>query len=63
MIHFKESKSNVDAITLKSWESYLELIGSDSYRNWAFRGQIDSSWKLWSAITRDLQNRQVKPEY
>lgn len=50
-------------VTIDSWDSYLRLVDSDSYRNWAFRGQADASWQLWPTITRELQNRRVNPRY
>ncbi len=50
-------------VKIDSWEDYLRLVDSDSYRNWAFRGQADASWRLWPAVTRELQNRRVKPRY
>ncbi|MEO8592974.1 MAG: FRG domain-containing protein [Candidatus Solibacter sp.] len=41
---------------LKSWEAFLELIVSPPYSNWAFRGERDASWPLYSGISRYLMN-------
>jgi hypothetical protein len=50
-------------IEVDSWDKYLELISSEKYKNWAFRGQADPSWHLWPTITRELMNRSVKQQY
>jgi hypothetical protein len=48
---------------IDSWDSYLRLVDSDLYRNWAFRGQVDATWQLWPTIARELKNRRVNPRY
>lgn len=48
---------------IESWAHYLKLVNSKKYANWAFRGQTDASWRLWPTITRELQNRNVNPQY
>ena len=48
---------------IDSWNQYLNLVNSPKYANWAFRGQVDASWRLWPTITRELQNRDVNPHY
>src|SRR5215471_9380480 len=41
---------------LKSWESFLKLIVQPPYSNWAFRGERDERWPLYSSLSRYLQN-------
>ena len=48
---------------IDSWDQYLKLVNNQKYANWAFRGQTDASWRLWPTITRELQNREVNPQY
>ena len=50
-------------VTINSWDEYLDFINSNELNNWAYRGQADSSWKLWSTITRELMNRSVRKQY
>lgn len=48
---------------IDSWDQYLKLVNNEKYANWAFRGQTDATWGLWPTITRELQNREVNPQY
>src|SRR6185369_13246957 len=41
---------------LKSWEAFLKLIVQPPYSNWAFRGERDERWPLYSSLSRYLQN-------
>src|ERR1041384_5861576 len=41
---------------LESWESFLKLITSPPYSHWAFRGERDERWPLYSSLSRYLQN-------
>lgn len=56
-------KSFVNVIEIDSWKKYLDLINSDELKNWAYRGQSDSSWQLWPTITRELKKRLVQKRY
>lgn len=47
---------------LHSWEHCKEVLGSDDYRSWAFRGQRASEWKLWSTLSRYLRLAGVHPD-
>lgn len=55
------NEENINIEEVSTWDQYLQIVGK--YKNWAFRGHADASWKLWSTISRELQNRHVKPEY
>ncbi len=41
---------------LTSWEAFLKLIVQPPYSNWAFRGERDERWPLYSSLSRYLQN-------
>ena len=47
---------------LKSWETFLELVTNPPYSNWAFRGERDERWPLYSSLSRYLQNFGVSPQ-
>src|ERR1035438_1418753 len=41
---------------LTSWEAFLELVVQPPYSNWAFRGERDERWPLYSSLSRYLMN-------
>src|ERR1035437_9555816 len=41
---------------LESWEAFLGLIVNPPYSNWAFRGERDERWPLYSSLSRYFQN-------
>ena len=41
---------------LTSWDAFLELVINPPYSNWAFRGERDERWPLYSSLSRYLQN-------
>ena len=41
---------------LESWEAFLKLIVNPPYSNWAFRGERDERWPLYSSLSRYFQN-------
>jgi FRG domain len=41
---------------LHSWDAFLKAITTTAYSNWAFRGERDASWPLYSSLSRYLQN-------
>jgi hypothetical protein len=41
---------------LQSWEAFLELVTKPPYSHWAFRGERDERWPLYSSLSRYLQN-------
>jgi len=49
-------------IRLESWEDFLKTIISSRYSNWAFRGERDQRWPLFSAISRYFRNFGVSPQ-
>lgn len=42
-------------IRLRSWDAFLKTI-TGQYSNWAFRGERDERWPLYSALSRYCQN-------
>lgn len=44
---------------ITSWPEFLALVSGATYAKWAFRGQADETWPLWSKLTRELTNRDV----
>src|SRR5215469_10611326 len=46
---------------LRSWDAFLKLITHPPYSNWAFRGERDERWPLYSSLSRYLQNFGVAP--
>jgi hypothetical protein len=44
------------ALQLESWEAFLELVTRPPYSHWAFRGERDERWPLYSSLSRYLQN-------
>jgi hypothetical protein len=47
---------------LESWEAFLQIITKPPYSNWAFRGERDERWPLYSSLSRYLKNFDVAPE-
>jgi len=41
---------------LSSWDAFLKLVINPPYSNWAFRGERDERWPLYSSLSRYLQN-------
>src|SRR5437660_136551 len=44
---------------LTSWDEFLKLIIRPPYSNWAFRGERDETWPLYSSLSRYFQNFRV----
>ena len=43
------------------WEAFLDFITDSPYTNWAFRGQCEAAWPLFSALSRYLVSFGVHP--
>ncbi len=49
-------------IRMESWDEFLKTITSTPYNNWAFRGERDERWPLYSSLSRYLQAFGVSPQ-
>ncbi|PWU09870.1 MAG: FRG domain-containing protein [Terriglobia bacterium] len=62
----KRSGRTYCTVRLESWDDFLKIITSAPYSNWAFRGERDERWPLYSSLSRYLQNfavaRQAWPD-
>lgn len=45
----------------KEWEAFREVIAGDDYKGWAFRGQADAEWSLYSSLSRYLITYKIHP--
>jgi hypothetical protein len=48
-------------IAINTWEEFQNIVASDQYRSWAFRGQGDANWELESTLSRYLKTFGVHP--
>lgn len=46
-------------ITIESWEQFQEVVGKPKFRSWAFRGQSNAAWQLFSSLSRYLKTFKV----
>src|SRR5262249_1495514 len=49
-------------VRLSSWEAFLKLVTNPPYSHWAFRGENDERWPLYSSLSRYLKNFGVAPK-
>jgi hypothetical protein len=42
-----------------SWDDYRSTVTSDRFQSWAFRGQSNSDWPLYSSLSRHLLTHDV----
>jgi hypothetical protein len=46
---------------IHSWTDFNEVVAGADYRNWAFRGQSDQKWPLYSSLSRYLKDFGINP--
>jgi len=46
---------------LESWEAFLKVVTGPPYTHWAFRGERDETWPLYSSLSRYFRNFGVAP--
>src|SRR3954451_5762420 len=44
---------------ITTWDAFLKLVINPPYSNWAFRGERDERWPLYSSLSRYFQNFNV----
>src|SRR5947209_17878611 len=47
---------------ITTWDAFLKLVINPPYSNWAFRGERDERWPLYSSLSRYFQNFGVNPK-
>jgi hypothetical protein len=52
----KGNQGSYRVFRLTSWEAFLKLVVQAPYSNWAFRGERDERWPLYSSLSRYLKN-------
>ncbi|HLK66609.1 MAG TPA: FRG domain-containing protein [Bryobacteraceae bacterium] len=57
----KRTKHGYRVFRLTSWEAFLEIVTQPPLSHWAFRGERDERWPLYSSISRYLKNFGVAP--
>jgi hypothetical protein len=50
------------AIRVESWTTFQDVVAGPAYRSWAFRGQADARWPLFSSLSRSLRDYRVHPK-
>ena len=48
-------------IKIEAWPDYRERVSSAEFRGWAYRGQGDSNWPVFSSLSRYLRDFKVHP--
>jgi hypothetical protein len=57
----KRTKHGYRVFRLTSWEAFLDIVTQPPYSHWAFRGERDERWPLFSSLSRYLKNFGVAP--
>ena len=50
-------------IRIQSWRQFRDLLEEGTFRSWAFRGQPDASWPLFSSLSRHFMSRRIQPRF
>jgi len=58
----KQARRPYRVFRLQSWEAFLKLVTNPPYSHWAFRGERDERWPLYSSLSRYLKNFGVATE-
>lgn len=48
-------------LRFSEWEAFREVVAGDEYKGWAFRGQADAEWPLFSSLSRYLTTYKIHP--
>ncbi|MBR0757803.1 FRG domain-containing protein [Bradyrhizobium jicamae] len=55
-------RKDVSVIEIDSWKAFRRHLENDSLRSWAFRGQANAEWNLFSTLSRYLMTFGVHPK-
>ena len=58
----KRQNPPYQVIHLDSWQHFVEFVTNPPYSNWAFRGQSDARWPLFSVLSRYFISFGLKEE-
>lgn len=58
----KRAAGSYRVYRLSSWDAFLKLVINPPFSNWAFRGERDERWPLYSSLSRYLQSFGVHKE-
>jgi len=53
--------TSLQVVPVDSWSAFQEIVAGPRFRSWAFRGQGDARWPLYSSISRYLLEHRVDP--
>jgi hypothetical protein len=56
------AESTYETIVIGSWKEFQEAVTGPAFRAWAFRGQSDAGWQLFSTLSRYLRGFRVHPD-
>jgi hypothetical protein len=62
MAQTRRASGSYRVFRLESWEAFLQLVTRPPYSHWAFRGERDERWPLYSSLSRYLRNFGVSPQ-
>lgn len=49
-------------LRFSEWDAFREVVAGDEYKGWAFRGQADANWPLFSSLSRYLTAYKIHPD-
>jgi FRG domain len=54
--------SAYETIEIDSWKNFREIVAGPKFNSWAFRGQADQAWPLFSSLSRFYKDFKVHRE-
>jgi hypothetical protein len=52
----KRTKHSYRVYRVSTWDAFLKVVSHSPYSNWAFRGERDERWPLYSSLSRYFMN-------